>query len=119
MKITLTGCGNRGHTRTRDSRPWYGKFGVNNVNRLYYSEGGHPGSPDDPAHWLFGRFAPGLVKGLWLNGDYQVTLEFEDSELKNWLKNYIEHKPDEALDLIEEMLPEALKASKARHKIAE
>ena len=45
-----------------------------------------------------------------------MDLVFEDAELKNWLKNYIKHKPQEALDLLAEMLPEALKSSRAHQK---
>ena len=41
-----------------------------------------------------GRFVPGLLERIKLHGNYQVTLEFEDAELKNWLKSHIAEKPD-------------------------
>ena len=49
------------------------------------------------------------MSDLKLNGDYHVVLEFEEAELKNWLKDYIANKPKEALVLLAEMLQLAVK----------
>ena len=59
-----------------------------------------------------GSFAKGELGGVHLNGRYEVTFELEDVELKNWLKSYIDTKPQEALELLAEMLPLAVEARK-------
>ena len=64
--------------------------------------------------WLHGCISKGNIDNLRLDGNYEVTLEFEDTELKNWLKSHIAAKPPEALDLIVEVLPLAVETCKKR-----
>lgn len=117
MKMTFTGCGNRGQKHSCSFRPWHGTCYLGSNGHFSRDKNGQAGYPGEPAHWLFGRFLPGKLEGLQLGGwNYEVTLEFEEAELKNWLKNYIKHKPDEALDLLTEMLPEAVAKLKEKGK---
>ena len=64
------------------------------------------GSRHDAAEWSDGYVVRGEIHSLKTNGDYEVVLEFQDAELKNWLKNYIHEKPAKALKLLAEVLPE-------------
>ena len=72
------------------------------------------GAPGAPMEWAFGSVSWGLIEGLKLNGKYRVSFVFEAAELKNWLKSYITEKPEEALDLIAEVLPQAVESCKKR-----
>ena len=75
---------------------------------LYFGRDGRArrlGQKSDPAEWTDGCRVLGEIRSLKTNGDYEVELEFEDVELRNWLKDYIKHKPSEALELIAEVLP--------------
>ena len=42
-----------------------------------------------------------------------LECEVEDAELENWLKSYIDTKPQEALDLLAKILPLAVEKLKA------
>ena len=111
MKIKLVGCGNRGYAHHKVFLPW-----VDNPKRQlgpYRHHSYRLGLPGDPMEWLDGNIAGGDIHDLKLNGNYLVTLEFEDAELKNWLNKYIETKPQEALELFAEMLPLAVEKLKA------
>ena len=116
MKITLTGCGNNRREHFPSFRPWHGTCYLNSNGDFSRDKNGAAGSLREPAHWLFGRFVPGELEGVQCSGwRYEVTLEFEDAELKNWLDNYIKHKPEDALDLLVEMLPKAV--AKLKEKV--
>jgi hypothetical protein len=52
--------------------------------------------------------AIGEVNKLRLNGNYQVEFEFEQEELRNWLRKFIASKPEDAIKLLAEMQGEAI-----------
>ena len=118
MKITLVSHGNRGKNSPHCPlfTPWvykkpYGQYkpDPNSFGRPYVGRLGYGG---EPMEWRHGSIVEG---DIYLNarGNFKVTLKFEDAELENWLKNYIDTKPQEALELIAKMLPlvgEKLKA---------
>lgn len=108
MKITFSACTNRGGSdHEHEFIPEYGRH-------YGYTEGGwvYRHGVDvfrhGPARWVCGKLVPGRVQDLGLTGCYNVYLEFEDAELENWLKNYIDTKPQEALDLLAKMRPRAV-----------
>ena len=52
-----------------------------------------------------------VLNGNQLGGKmYEATITFEDGDLKNWLKNYIDSNPQKGLELLAEMLPRAVAA---------
>lgn len=107
MKIELVGCGPRGKLHELGFRPWHGERNHWDGSLLY-------GSLGEPATWFSGRDVHGVLNGLSLHGNYEVDLRFEDAELENWLKSYIDTKPQEALVLIAKMLPLAVEKLKAK-----
>ena len=118
-EITVQGCGPRGvKTHDLDFRPY---VRIDDPDRLdarwRWRLKRHRGRTTIwgyPAQWVAGKCVYGLLPALNLQGNYEVNLEFEDTELKNWLRSYIRHNPEEALDLIAEMLPLAVEACKKR-----
>jgi hypothetical protein len=59
---------------------------------------------DGPLH------AKGKLKDLALNGSYTVEFIFEQEELRYWLQEFVEAKPEEAIRLLAEMQAEAILA---------
>lgn len=119
MKISLWGCGNNSNElpHERELKHWIGRAERDGTIIRYIGNSlDYFGSRGDPMRWHVSDASRGLVEDLTLKGNYRVLLEFQNAELKNWLKCYIAEKPDEALDLIAEMLPEALKLSRTRQK---
>ena len=118
MKIIFLGCRKSGpvlEPHEHEFSPWYGTCYLNaDRNRLLRADDGSPGNPGSPAGSLFGRFIPGRMEALYLHGDYDVTLEFTDTELKSWLEDYIKHNPEKAIDLLVEMLPGAVEKLKVK-----
>ena len=57
--------------------------------------------------WGKNGYSSGRINGLHLNGNYVVRFKFESSELRNWLKRYIEDDPRKAMRLLAEMQAEA------------
>ena len=111
MRISLQGYGPKAlYLHKHVFTPWYGQAKREGKTILFSGTHGHEGSP---MQWHFGRLVRGMLSGLNLHGKYLVTLEFEEAELKSWLKSYIDEKPEEALDLIAEMLPKAITTLKA------
>ena len=70
------------------------------------------GWPSDPVEWEGGDIVRGEIKAASLNGNYDLVLKFQDTELKNWIKSYIEHNPQGALELFAEMMPLAVEKLK-------
>ncbi|MCY4587373.1 MAG: hypothetical protein OXB98_15150 [Bryobacterales bacterium] len=73
--------------------------------------------PCEHMEWLQGGDGTSCSYGtLVLNGNqlggerYDATFTFEDDDLKNWLKNYIDSYPQKGLELLAEMLPRAVAA---------
>ena len=119
MKISLWGCGNNSNKAPHEHelKPWIGRAERDGkIIRYIGNSLDYFGSRGDPMRWHVSDSSRGLVENLTLEGNYRVLLEFQDAELKNWFKSYIAEKPDEALGLIAEMLPEALKSSRTRQK---
>lgn len=54
--------------------------------------------------------AKGRLKDLALNGSYTVEFIFEQEELRYWLQEFVEAKPEEAIKLLAEMQAEAILA---------
>ena len=67
--------------------------------------------------WTTARTAYGKVQKLALSGSFLVTFQFEDAELKNWLKQYVAENPEEAIRLFGEMEAEAVIALAKRHAL--
>ena len=59
-------------------------------------------------NWKSSSEALGRIKGLKLSGDFLVEFDFDESELKNWLREYIKDKPEDAVRLLAEMHGEAI-----------
>lgn len=96
MKITFAGCNHNG--KTRPPNPFVPLIKDNERT-------GHVGSPGSPMQWWDGLSAKGYLRNLDMStGEYFVEMEFQEAELKNWLKTYIEHHPAEALEMIAEVL---------------
>ena len=114
MKITFRACTNRGGSdHKHDFFSEHGRHYKYEEGRGITRADGFDCFLSGPARWVCGKVAPGRMLGLGLTGDYRMYLEFEDAEMENWLKNYIDTKPQEALELIAKMLPlvgEKLKA---------
>lgn len=71
--------------------------------------------------WWGGRYTRGILdlgqlRVRALAGRCLATFTFEPAELRNWLENYIDTNPQEALELLAELLPKALAA---RNKVKE
>ena len=114
MKITFMGWDSGVKVHTRGFRPWRGtvRIDAGGFPNAYWQPGDsgpQVGSPDDPAKWAHGRFVPGKVEDLSLNGNYTVMFHFEEVELKNWIESYIAANPKEALTLLADMLQLAVK----------
>jgi hypothetical protein len=58
--------------------------------------------------WADARTAYGKVQKLALSGSFLVKFEFEEAELKNWLKEYVNQQPEEAIRLFGELEAEAV-----------
>lgn len=65
------------------------------------------GEAGAPLKWDNALSARGKVEGLGLTGDFQVELQFDPQELRNWLIQYVAEQPEEALRLLAEMQAEA------------
>ena len=107
MKIELFGCGNKA------KKPHHPVFRPKLVQSMGFADH-YLGAPGAPMEWASGIVSWGQIEGLSLDGNYSVSFTFEAAELKNWLKSYIAAKPEEALDLIAEVLPLAVEACKKR-----
>ena len=112
MKIILNALGNASKGPHHHSiSPWIGEVTPHGDEGGLMLSGNTYGSEGTPMQWYLGRFSFGEIgrsKKLSLRGKYWVRLEFEDAELKNWIESYIKHKPEEALDLLVEMLPKTV-----------
>jgi hypothetical protein len=75
----------------------------------------HPVYPDMPDRkgllmWDGPLQAKGRLKDLALNGSYTVEFIFAEEELRYWLLEFVEAKPEEAIKLLAEMQAEAILA---------
>jgi hypothetical protein len=66
------------------------------------------GEPDDPLMWASSSQAFGYVKDLALNGAFLVEFTFDQEELRNWLRQFVNSKPEAAIKILSEMQGEAL-----------
>jgi hypothetical protein len=66
----------------------------------------HPGEVDDPLTWNSALEAFGKVENLALNGSFLVRFTFEQAELQNWLRKFVQAKPEAAVRLLAEMQAE-------------
>lgn len=115
MKISFKGYKRGERVHRHLFKPWLGEARGDDQHREYLgNDRTYWGRPYSPMRWYLGRFSRGLIADLQLHGEYAVEVEFEDIELKNWLKSHIAAKPEEALDLIAEVLPLAVEACKKR-----
>jgi hypothetical protein len=67
-----------------------------------------PGEADDPLTWHAALGAFGKVNDLALSGSFLVTFTFSQEELRNWLQQFVQHKPEAAVRLLAEMQGEAI-----------
>jgi hypothetical protein len=70
----------------------------------------HPGEADDPLTWHAALKAFGKVVDMSLNGAFLVEFTFEQEELRNWLRRFVQSKPEAAVRLLSEMQGEAILA---------
>ena len=66
--------------------------------------------------WGKNGYSSGRINGLHLKGNYFVRFKFESSELRNWLKRYIEDDPREAMRLLVKMLQLAVDSRDKREE---
>ena len=108
MKIEILGLRPRGKPPEWRDIGFIPRVAQASSPTLYFGRDGRErrlGQKSDPAEWTDGCRVLGVIRSPKTNGAYEVSLEFEDIELRNWLKDYIKHKPSEALELIAEVLP--------------
>ena len=67
-----------------------------------------PGVKGSPLQWDGESVTYGKLNRLGLSGDFLIKLEFDEEELKSWLKQYVNKKPDEAIRLLAAMQAEAI-----------
>lgn len=58
--------------------------------------------------WKTSTIASGLLRGLKLGGNFKTTLEFEVTELEQWLAMYVQKNPQAALALASKIQVEAI-----------
>ena len=68
------------------------------------------GETDDPITWHSALSAFGKVNELALTGSFLIELEFEQAELRNWLREFVRAKPEAAIKLLATMQGEAILA---------
>lgn len=69
-----------------------------------------PGDEGDPLTWTSGLVAYGKVEDLGLSGSFLVEFNFDQKELRNWLKQFVISKPEAAIKLLAAMQGEAILA---------
>ena len=111
MKIYFDELHGRGKEHVHEITPWVYPT-IPWTGNSDYPPG--PASPGDPMQWLQGYRSKGFIHKLFRKEGrtYEVTLYFHPTELKNWLRSYIETNPEKALALLAEMLPEVAKKLK-------
>jgi hypothetical protein len=57
------------------------------------------------------------VRGLNLGGDFNVTIEFSETEMKSMLQEYVQDNPENAIRMLAEMQAEATLALLQKLKI--
>lgn len=95
MKMTFEGWGRAVYTHPHKVRPMVGGS-RNKVGKI-----------DEPLEWSSALRASGKVQGLSLGGDFKVTFDFDEAELRNWLLAYLVDEPEAAIRLLAEMQAEA------------
>ena len=76
----------------------------------YLNNAYHPGETGDPLSWHSALNALGKVDGLVLSGSFLLKFSFEQEELRNWLRKFVQSKPEAAIRLLAEMQGEAILA---------
>ncbi len=66
------------------------------------------GEPDDPLVWTSASQAFGKLSDIGLSGSFLIEFTFEQEELRNWLREFVNSKPEAAIKLLSEMQGEAL-----------
>ena len=77
-----------------------------------------PGETDDPLTCDSALHAFGKVEGLGLSGAFLVQFEFEQDELKDWLRQFVKAKPEAAIRLLSEMQGKAILALAKKQRSA-
>jgi len=72
------------------------------------------GKSGDPLVWDSANRTYARLEKLALNGSFLLQIDFDDADLRNWLKKFVAEKPEDALRLIGEMQVEALLALSGR-----
>jgi hypothetical protein len=80
-----------------------------------------PSRDDGPLTWTSSLQALGKVDDLSLNGSFLVEFNFEEEELRNWLRQFVRENPEAAVRLLAEMQGEAILAlaRKTEERISE
>jgi hypothetical protein len=80
-----------------------------------------PGKTDDPLTWISSLQAFGKINDLALSGSFLVEFNFEQEELRNWLRQFVMSKPEAAVRLLAEMQGEAVLAlvRKAEERVSQ
>jgi hypothetical protein len=67
-----------------------------------------PGEADDPLTWNSAFKAYGKLENLALSGSFLVEFSFEQKELREWLREFVQAKPESAVRLLAEMQGHAI-----------
>lgn len=68
------------------------------------------GADDAPIKWHSATTAYGRLDDLGLSGRFLIEMEFELTELRNWIARLVDEQPETALKLLTEMQGKAVKA---------
>ena len=75
---------------------------------------GNTYTPDDDGgthlDWHTSECSYGRIEDLSLSGAFLMKIEWDDIELKNWLKRFVAEKPESAIGILAEMQAEAVLA---------
>ncbi|RZO85350.1 MAG: hypothetical protein EVA58_04890 [Kiritimatiellaceae bacterium] len=66
------------------------------------------GKSGEPIKWASASKAFAKIDSLSLTGDFLLEMEFSADELRSWLSQYVQEKPEAAIRLLSEMKSEAI-----------
>jgi hypothetical protein len=67
-----------------------------------------PSSDERSLTWTSSLQALGKVDNLALNGSFLIEFNFEEEELRNWLREFVRSNPESAVRLLAEMQAETI-----------
>ena len=97
MKVKFRGWGREVYPHNHNAAPVYVR------NGKYRS-----GKAGEAIKWVSGMRALAKLSSLGLTGSFLVDIQFEPSELRNWITQYVHEEPELAARLLAEMQGEAM-----------